>query len=75
MIALARVDIVCIDQSNIEEPGQQVEFMAEIYKEAGNVLVWLGEETSGVFQKLLLSISSRKTRKTPVCGLRERLVA
>jgi hypothetical protein len=39
------IDAVCIDQSNIAERGQTVEFMGDIYASAlGGVVVWLGEE-------------------------------
>jgi Heterokaryon incompatibility protein (HET) len=43
--ALFWIDAICIDQSNVDERSKQVEFMAEIYKKARNVLIWLGEET------------------------------
>jgi hypothetical protein len=38
------VDSVCIDQSNEEEKGAQVRRMADIFKKAKNVWIWLGEE-------------------------------
>ncbi|GAB7355540.1 hypothetical protein MBLNU459_g6019t2 [Dothideomycetes sp. NU459] len=38
------IDAICIDQSNITERGQQVELMAEIYRSAKRVLIWLGPE-------------------------------
>jgi hypothetical protein len=38
------IDAICIDQSNIGERSRQVESMAEVYKKAQNVLIWLGEE-------------------------------
>jgi hypothetical protein len=38
------IDAICIDQSNIGERSRQVEYMAEVYKKAQNVLIWLGEE-------------------------------
>jgi hypothetical protein len=39
------IDAICIDQSNIHERSKQVQFMAEVYKNAKNVLVWLGAPT------------------------------
>lgn len=36
-------DAVCINQGNTEERGTQVNIMADIYREAVEVLVWLGE--------------------------------
>ena len=38
------IDQLCIDQSNIEERGAQVQLMGKIYKHAQKVLVWLGKE-------------------------------
>ncbi|KAF9891689.1 hypothetical protein FE257_003701 [Aspergillus nanangensis] len=43
---LARViwiDALCIDQTNIEERGQQVQLMARVYGMASRVIVWLGD--------------------------------
>lgn len=37
------IDAVCIDQTNIEERGEQIQYMAEIYSKANRVIVWLGE--------------------------------
>ena len=37
------VDAVCIDQTNKSERSEQVRVMADIYKGADRVLVWLGE--------------------------------
>jgi hypothetical protein len=39
------VNTICIDQSNIVERNVQVGIMRDIYIQASNVLVWLGEET------------------------------
>ena len=39
------IDSICIDQTNLPEKGQQIPLMRDIYKEARNVLVWLGEAT------------------------------
>jgi len=36
-------DAICIDQSNIQERGQQVLFMREIYSASAMTLVYLGE--------------------------------
>ncbi|KAK5124301.1 hypothetical protein LTR85_002004 [Meristemomyces frigidus] len=38
-------DAVCINQNNFPERNSQVGFMADIYAEAEEVLVWLGEST------------------------------
>ena len=37
------VDAVCIDQNNLVDRSQQVQLMADIYRGAEKVIVWLGE--------------------------------
>jgi hypothetical protein len=37
------VDSICINQSSNEEKSQQVALMGDIYRNAENVLVWLGD--------------------------------
>jgi hypothetical protein len=37
------VDAICINQNNLQEQGQQIQYMAEIYSKATRVIVWLGE--------------------------------
>lgn len=39
------IDAVCIDQNNLDEKGEQVQFMAEIYAKASCVIVWLEHVT------------------------------
>ena len=39
------VDAICINQSNNEEQGQQVQQMGSIYSGAKRVIIWLGEAT------------------------------
>ncbi|KAE8374237.1 heterokaryon incompatibility protein-domain-containing protein [Aspergillus bertholletiae] len=38
------VDAICIDQKSNAEKEQQIQLMANIYGQAKNVIVWLGEE-------------------------------
>lgn len=38
------IDSICIDQTSNEERDKQVAMMADIYKQASEVIVWLGEE-------------------------------
>jgi hypothetical protein len=38
------IDKICVDQSNPEEKGEQIRLMAQLYAQASNVLIWLGEE-------------------------------
>jgi hypothetical protein len=40
-------DAVCINQQDIEERGQQVSIMREIFHAAARVVVWVGEDPSG----------------------------
>jgi hypothetical protein len=40
------VDAICIDQENVLERNQQVSLMAQIYRTASDVKVWLGLGTS-----------------------------
>src|SRR5579859_2365609 len=39
------IDAICIDQGNVEERGHQVRQMADIYKKAERVIIWLGPAT------------------------------
>lgn len=38
------IDQLCIDQENDEEKGPQIQLMADIYKKANRVVMWLGED-------------------------------
>jgi hypothetical protein len=42
------VDAICIDQSNNQERGHQVNQMRDIYSKADRVLIWLGPATDDV---------------------------
>ena len=46
------IDAICIDQGNVRERNQQVVNMREIYKNARNVIIWLGEEDAFVTEAL-----------------------
>jgi Heterokaryon incompatibility protein (HET) len=39
------IDRLCIDQSNIDGRGSQVQIMRDIYKRATKLFVWIGTET------------------------------
>lgn len=54
------VDAICIDQSNKEERGAQVRLMADIFSQATQVLVYLGEEDLGFGSKGLWLDSDRR---------------
>ena len=57
-------DALCINQSNLEERGQQVQLMAEIYKHAAEVIVWLGNEKRDLSKAVQLArlIAERKAK-------------
>lgn len=42
------IDAVCINQEDLEERSRQVAMMGKIYSRAREVLVWVGEDRSGV---------------------------
>lgn len=44
---LVWIDAICIDQENLVERAEQVCIMTDIYESAFEVLVYLGEETTG----------------------------
>ncbi|KAK1671700.1 heterokaryon incompatibility protein-domain-containing protein [Colletotrichum godetiae] len=54
------VDALCIDQSNLAERGHQVGHMAGIYRQAEQVLVWLGHSTQDT---IFLMDALSKTRR------------
>jgi hypothetical protein len=53
------IDAICIDQKSPEEKNEQIPLMGEIYKNACDVIVWLGQEDEGTkyAQKLLRGLS------------------
>lgn len=40
------IDAICVDQQNVPERGHQVSRMADIYRSASPVLIWLGPESA-----------------------------
>ncbi|RMZ47749.1 hypothetical protein AFCA_000509 [Aspergillus flavus] len=42
------IDAVCINQTDLDERGSQVQFMAEIFAKASCVIVWLEEEATSI---------------------------
>ena len=44
------VDQLCINQDDVHERSQQVQFMNAIYRNASHVLVWLGQDSDAVAQ-------------------------
>ncbi|KAK1976644.1 HET domain-containing protein [Colletotrichum cereale] len=55
------VDAVCIDQGNTAERGHQVGHMGDIYREAEQVLIWLGP--SSYETKILMDFLKRLHRE------------
>ncbi|KAG7010143.1 hypothetical protein G7Y79_00001g004150 [Physcia stellaris] len=55
------IDAICIHQENAEERSAQVARMADIYRSASKVIIWLGPagDNSDIAMKTLSSISSR----------------
>ncbi|KAK6860161.1 heterokaryon incompatibility protein-domain-containing protein [Apiospora arundinis] len=50
------VDQICIDQENIQERSEQVQLMYSIYKNAQNILVWLGPDHDKVAKKAFFTL-------------------
>lgn len=44
------IDALCIDQDNVAERGHQVGLMADIYRDAKHVMVWLGPSLDEAFE-------------------------
>jgi hypothetical protein len=45
LVLLARVNPICINQKNDDEKAHQIQMMGDIYRNAAQVLIWLGEST------------------------------
>ena len=41
-------DAVCINQQDISEKSEQVKLMGQIYTHATRILIWLGDDTTGI---------------------------
>lgn len=52
------VDQICIGQENVEERNAQVRRMAEIYKTATSVIVWLGQSTDFNLDNVNITINA-----------------
>ena len=66
------IDSLCINQADDQERGQQVGRMSEIYSQAQEVLIWLGDEggNSNLAMKSIRKISELLSGKTEI--LKER---
>ncbi|KAH6674395.1 heterokaryon incompatibility protein-domain-containing protein, partial [Halenospora varia] len=57
------IDAVCINQNDIQERQDQVSLMRQIYEQAEQVVIWLGENrSSGRLPMLTLSAPLSLTR-------------
>ena len=45
-------DKICIDQSNLDEKAEQVQIMADIYRNCNGLIVWVGEEADDSSQAI-----------------------
>jgi hypothetical protein len=41
-------DAVCINQADVAEKNRQVQLMSRIYAQPSSILIWLGDDTSGL---------------------------
>ena len=64
-------DAICIDQSNLEERGQQVGRMRDVYSLAWHVVVWLGVDAndSSLAMTAVKHLSARMAMVDPMNGL------
>lgn len=56
-------DQICINQEDLAERGQQVQFMNMIYKHASHVLVWLGQDEKDSRRKSVAESAFNLVRK------------
>ena len=64
-------DAICIDQSNLEERGQQVGRMRDIYSLARHVVIWLGVDANDSYLAMtaVKHLSARMSMENPLNGL------
>ncbi len=70
------IDAICVDQQNVQERGHQVSRMADIFRVASPVVIWLGPSSasSTMAMKELSALGSTVTvnwaitEVTPLCG-------
>lgn len=56
------IDSICIDQANINERAAQVKLMGQLYRQAAQTIVWLGEETEDAKQGLDFILTLSQSR-------------
>lgn len=64
-------DAICIDQNNLEERGQQVSRMRDVYSSAWHVVIWLGADAddSPLAMTAVKHLSARMAMGNPLSGL------
>lgn len=67
------IDAICVNQDNIPERNQQVRLMSQIYSQADTVLIWLGDDPSGVCGVLATEKFPKETHRwvRRVCNVLE----
>ncbi|PMD40960.1 HET-domain-containing protein, partial [Hyaloscypha variabilis F] len=58
------VDAVCIDQTNNDEKSSQIPLMANIYRNASRVIVWLGNDIAAIEAMKVARAARRDPRPT-----------
>ena len=60
------IDSICIDQSNLQERAHQVQLMQLIYRQAEQVIVWLGKPSNDSDLAIdFIKILDKTTRSKP----------
>ncbi|KAN0102679.1 heterokaryon incompatibility protein 6,OR allele [Hyaloscypha variabilis] len=62
------IDAICIDQNNDTDKGEQISIMADIYRNAKQVTIWLGPEENGALALSLVRRLFIRTRLSDVMG-------
>jgi hypothetical protein len=69
-LSLIWIDAICINQKNLEERGEQVKLMQNIYKGASSLIVWLGTESDHSIAFSVLRKFDKQLSITPAPGER-----
>lgn len=58
------IDALCIDQANIGEVNHQIQLMDQIFSNAMDVIIWLGDGNSGGYLPALNFLTERRDKTT-----------
>ena len=64
------IDAICIDQNSDTDKGEQISIMADIYRNAKQVTIWLGPEENGALALSLVRRLWIRTRLSDAMGSR-----